>query len=86
VTSGRLRLAHHGSLLNCYLEAATIAHPPPVVRGRRIKLRYMTQIKARPPTFVLFAAKADDLPDAYARYLVNGIGERFDLNGTPIRL
>jgi GTP-binding protein len=75
VTSGRLRLAHHGRLLNCYLEAATIAHPPLV----RIKLRYMTQIKARPPTFVLFAAKADDLPDAYARYLVNGIRERFDL-------
>jgi predicted GTPase len=44
------------------------------------------QIKTRPPTFVLFAAKADDLPDAYARYLVNGIRERFDLQGTPIRL
>jgi GTPase len=72
--------------LNRYLEAATVAHPPPLVRGRRIKLRYMTQIKTRPPTFVLFAAKADDLPDAYARYLVNGIRERFDLNGTPIRL
>jgi len=72
--------------LNRYLEAATVAHPPPLVRGRRIKLRYMTQIKTRPPTFVLFAAKADELPDAYARYLVNGIRERFDLNGTPIRL
>ena len=72
--------------LNRYLEAATIAHPPPLVRGRRIKLRYMTQIKTRPPTFTLFAAKADDLPDAYARYLVNGIRERFDLKGTPIRL
>jgi GTP-binding protein len=46
----------------------------------------MTHIKTRPPTFVLFAAKADDLPDAYARYLVNGIRERFDLQGTPIRL
>jgi GTP-binding protein len=72
--------------LNRYLQAATIAHPPPLVRGRRIKLRYMTQIKSRPPTFTLFAAKADDLPDAYARYLVNGIRERFDLKGTPIRL
>jgi len=72
--------------LNRYLEAATVAHPPPLVRGRRIKLRYMTQIKTRPPTFTLFAAKADDLPDAYARYLVNGIRERFDLQGTPIRL
>jgi GTP-binding protein len=72
--------------LNRYLEAATVAHPPPLVRGRRIKLRYMTQIKTRPPTFTLFAAKADELPDAYARYLVNGIRERFDLQGTPIRL
>ena len=72
--------------LNRYLEAATVAHPPPLVRGRRIKPRYMTQIKTRPPTFTLYAAKADDLPDAYARYLVNGIRERFDLRGTPIRL
>ncbi len=72
--------------LNRHLEAALAAHPPPLVRGRRIKLRYMTQIKTRPPTFALFAAKADDLPDAYARYLVNGIRERFDLKGTPIRL
>jgi GTP-binding protein len=72
--------------LNRHLEAAMVAHPPPLVRGRRIKLRYMTQIKTRPPTFALFAAKADDLPDAYARYLINGIRERFDLNGTPIRL
>ncbi len=72
--------------LNRYLEAATVAHPPPLVRGRRIKLRYMTQIKTRPPTFTLFAAKADELPEAYARYLINGIRERFDLKGTPIRL
>jgi GTP-binding protein len=72
--------------LNRYLEAALAAHPPPLVRGRRIKLRYMTQIKTRPPTFALFAAKADELPEAYARYLVNGIRERFGLRGTPIRL
>jgi GTP-binding protein len=72
--------------LNRYLEAATVAHPPPLVRGRRIKPRYMTQIKTRPPTFTLFAAKAGELPDAYARYLINGIRERFDLRGTPIRL
>jgi GTP-binding protein len=72
--------------LNRYLEAAMVAHPPPLVRGRRIKLRYMTQIKTRPPTFALFAAKADDLPDAYARYLINGIRERFDMKGAPIRL
>ncbi len=72
--------------LNRYLEAAMVAHPPPLVRGRRIKLRYMTQIKTRPPTFSLFAAKADDLPEAYARYLINGIRERFDLMGVAIRL
>jgi GTP-binding protein len=46
----------------------------------------MTQIKTRPPTFTLFAAKAGELPDAYARYIINGIRERFDLDGTPIRL
>ena len=72
--------------LNRYLEAAMVAHPPPLVRGRRIKLRYMTQIKTRPPTFSLFAAKADDLPEAYSRYLINGIRERFDLMGVAIRL
>jgi GTP-binding protein len=72
--------------LNRYLEAAMVAHPPPLVRGRRIKLRYMTQIKTRPPTFALFSAKADELPDAYARYLINGIRERFDMKGAPIRL
>ena len=72
--------------LNKFLEAATIAHPPPLVRGRRIKIRYMTQIKTRPPTFSLFAAKADELPEAYARYLMNGIRERFDLMGVAIRI
>ena len=74
------------SKLNRFLKSAIAAHPPPLVRGRRIKPRYLAQIKVRPPTFALFAAKADDLPDAYARYLINGIRTSFDLNGPPIRM
>jgi GTPase len=72
--------------LNRWLEEAIGAHPPPAVSGRRIKLNYMTQSKARPPTFVLFCARADKVPPAYQRYLVNAIRENFDLPGTPVRL
>ena len=54
--------------------------------GRRIKLNYMTQPKSRPPSFVLFSSRADAVPEAYRRYLVNGLREAFDLPGTPIRL
>ena len=72
--------------LNRWLEAAQAAHPPPAVSGRRIKFNYITQPKARPPTFVLFCSRADAVPDAYRRYLVNGLREAFDLPGTPIRL
>jgi GTP-binding protein len=72
--------------LNRWLEGTTQAHPPPLVAGRRIKLRYMTQIKTRPPTFALFAQKGDELPDAYHRYLMNGIRETFGLEGVPLRL
>jgi GTP-binding protein len=72
--------------LNRWLEEAIAAHPPPAVSGRRIKLNYMTQSKARPPSFVLFCARADKVPPAYQRYLVNAIRENFDLPGTPIRL
>jgi GTP-binding protein len=61
-------------------------HPPPAVSGRRIKPKYMAQIKARPPTFVLFASRADQLPESYRRYLVNSIRESFDLPGVPIRV
>jgi len=74
------------SALNRWLIAATSAHPPPAVSGRRIRLNYMTQPKARPPSFVLFCARADAVPDAYKRYLVNSLRETFDLAGTPIRL
>jgi GTP-binding protein len=74
------------SALNRWLTASISAHPPPAVSGRRIKLNYMTQPKARPPSFVLFCSRADAVPDAYKRYLVNSLREAFDLAGTPIRL
>jgi GTPase len=72
--------------LNRWLEAALEGHPPPLVKGRRIKLRYMTQTKTRPPTFQLFGNQLEVLPDAYLRYLVNGMRERFDLPGVPMRV
>jgi GTP-binding protein len=72
--------------LNRWLEHAVAEHPPPAVAGRRIRLNYITQPKARPPSFVMFASRADAVPDAYRRYLVNGLREAFDLKGTPIRL
>jgi GTPase len=72
--------------LNRFLAAATSANPPPALRGRRLRLDYMTQPKSRPPTFVLFGSRTSTLADAYRRYLVNGLRERFDLPGTPIRL
>jgi GTP-binding protein len=72
--------------LNRWLEAALDAHPPPLVKGRRIKLRYMTQTKTRPPTFQLFGNQLDVLPEAYLRYLVNSLRERFELPGVPVRM
>jgi GTP-binding protein len=72
--------------LNKWLEEVTTAHPPPAVSGRRIRLNYVTQVKARPPSFVLFCARADKVPPAYQRYLVNVLRDTFDLPGTPIRL
>jgi GTP-binding protein len=72
--------------LNRWLAAMTESHPPPAVSGRRLKLRYMTQAKIRPPSFILFASRPDALPDAYRRYLVNGLRESFDIPGSPIRL
>jgi GTPase len=72
--------------LNRWLEGTTQAHPPPLVSGKRIKIRYMTQIKTRPPTFALFAQMGEELPDAYHRYLMNGIRESFGLEGVPLRL
>ena len=72
--------------LNDWLQIAIERHPPPAVNGRRIKPKYMAQTKARPPTFVLFASRADQLPDSYRRYLINSMRESFDLPGVPMRL
>jgi GTP-binding protein len=72
--------------LNRWFEDALQAHPPPAVAGRRLKLNYITQAKSRPPSFVLFCTRADAVPDAYKRYLVNSLRDAFDLPGTPIRL
>jgi GTP-binding protein len=72
--------------LNEWLRAAVEAHAPPAVSGRRIKLRYITQANARPPTFVLFCSRPKALPDSYSRYLVNSLRESFDMPGVPIRL
>ena len=73
------------SPLNRWLGLAMERHPPPAISGRRIKLRYMTQAKTRPPTFALFGNQLDELPEDYLRYLANGLRENFDLPGTPIR-
>ena len=72
--------------LNQWLGAMTEAHPPPAPGGRRIRLRYMTQVKTRPPGFVLMCSHPDQLPESYRRYLVNGLRDSFDMPGTPIRL
>ena len=73
--------------LNRWLEEVIDRHPPPALPGgRRYKIRYMTQAKARPPTFILFATKPDELPESYQRYLVNGLRDAFDMRGVPIRI
>jgi GTPase len=74
------------SALNRWLSEVVSAHPPPAVAGRPIRLDYITQPKSRPPSFVLFTSRANALPDAYRRYLVNSLRGTFDLPGTPIRL
>jgi len=74
------------SKLNDWLAAQVEAHAPPAPRGRRLRLRYMTQVRTRPPGFVIFCSRPDDLPDAYRRYLVNGLRRDFGLDGVPIRL
>jgi len=72
--------------LNRWFEDAMERHPAPLVSGRRLKLRYITQAKARPPTFVLFGTRAEQLPVDYQRYLMNSLRQTFSLPGTPIRL
>jgi GTP-binding protein len=71
--------------LNRWLRAMVDNHPAPLVSGRRLKPRYMTQIKTRPPTFAFFMNRPEKLPDDYMRYLTNGLREQFDLPGVPIR-
>jgi GTP-binding protein len=74
------------SALNRWFEAVIESHPPPAVSGRRLRLNYITQAKNRPPSFVVFCTRADAVPEAYKRYLVNSLRETFDMPGTPIRL
>ena len=72
--------------LNRFLQEALTRHAPPAIKGRRVRIRYMTQPKVRPPTFALFGNQLSALPDAYQRYLTNGLRDAFHLEGTPIRL
>jgi GTP-binding protein len=72
--------------LNRWFEQAVDANPPPAVSGRRLKLNYVTQTKARPPSFVVFCSRADAVPQSYLRYLVNSLRAFFDLPGTPVRI
>ena len=73
------------SALNRFLEDALARHAPPAVSGRRIRVRYMTEVKARPPTFAVFGNQLRALPEDYLRYLTNGLRSTFELKGTPIR-
>jgi GTP-binding protein len=72
--------------LNRWLAAIQEHHPPPLVGARRLRLRYMTQVNTRPPSFALFASKPGELPESYRRYLVNALRHDFELPGTPIRI
>jgi len=74
------------SELNDWLSEKIRRHPPPAVNGRHIRPKYISQTKTRPPTFVLKCSRVSSIPDSYKRYLVNGLREDFDLQGTPIRL
>ncbi len=72
--------------LNRWFEAAIEANPPPAPKGRRIKLRYITQVKARPPSFVVFGNRLEELPESYRRYLLNAMRRDLDLGPVPLRL
>jgi len=72
--------------LNQWLEGVVAHHPPPMDKGRHVKMRYLTQVSARPPTFALFVNRPKGVPESYRRYLVNELRDAFDLSGTPIRL
>jgi GTP-binding protein len=79
-----MRVSTHA--VNRFLEDALDRHPPPAIKGRRVRIRYMTQAKARPPTFVLFGNQLKALPESYLRYLVNAMRTAFRMPGTPVRL
>ncbi len=72
--------------LNRWLEQATAQHPPPAVSGRRLKVKYITQVKTRPPGFVLNTSRPEAMPQSYVRYLINGLRDTFDMPGVPIRI
>ena len=72
--------------LNRWLDAVQYHHPPPAVSGRRIRMKYMTQVKSRPPTFMVHCSRPESLPDSYTRYMINTLREKFDLFATPIRM
>ncbi len=72
--------------LNRWLEVMLESHPPPLVAGRRVRIRYMTQPKTRPPSFAVFANRADKLPESYVRYMINGLRDAFGLIGVPVRI
>ncbi|MBX9620989.1 MAG: ribosome biogenesis GTPase Der [Alphaproteobacteria bacterium] len=74
------------SKLNRWLAEIVSHHPPPLIAGRRLKIKYLTQIKTRPPTFVLFCSKSEELPDFYVRYILNGLRDAFGLEGVLLRL
>jgi GTP-binding protein len=72
--------------LNRWFERAIEANPPPAPKGQRIKLRYITQVKNRPPSFVVFGNRTDELPDSYRRYLLNSMRRDFNMEAIPLRL
>ena len=72
--------------LNQWLEDVQFSHPPPAVAGRRIRMKYVTQAKARPPTFSVHCSRPDALPESYTRYMVNSLRKEFDLFATPVRM
>lgn len=72
--------------LNRWLDSVQTQHPPPAVSGRRLKLKYMTQVKARPPGFMISCTRPDAVPESYIRYMINGLRNDFDMPGVPVRI
>ena len=72
--------------LNRWLEGILAHHPPPAIAGRRLKIKYITQAKTRPPGFVLSVTRSDAFPQSYLRYLINGLRETFGIRGVPVRM